>query len=107
MRPSHISRPTSAIIGPPNGRQASARWKSRKPAALASCTWTRSPLRLLWPPLTLHAQLVPTFEPLPRFLGEYASLTPEQAAAFARARRRFVDDLKECYSYAGCIKRVP
>ncbi|MBA3306308.1 MAG: hypothetical protein H0U25_10345 [Thermoleophilaceae bacterium] len=37
---------------------------------------------------------MPTFEPLPRFLRDYARLTQEQKKAWVRMRRRFVAGLK-------------
>lgn len=38
---------------------------------------------------------MPTWEPLPAFLRDLKSLTPEQRRAFELAVRHFVDDLKK------------
>lgn len=37
---------------------------------------------------------MPTFEPLPRFLGDYSRLTKDQKQAWVRMRRRFVAGLQ-------------
>lgn len=44
---------------------------------------------------------MPTYKPLPRFLRDYAALTPEQRLAFKRAVDRFVVDLERGRFRAG------
>lgn len=37
---------------------------------------------------------MPTFQVLPSFWNDYAKLTPQEKALFARARRDFIEDLR-------------
>ena len=44
---------------------------------------------------------MPTYEPEPRFLDDYATLTPAQRAAFRAAVGKFVHDLNQGRFRAG------